>query len=522
MPIYIYFALLILLSQSCSDSSDTQEPEPPVKDHLEIVLHASSIKQTIRHFGASDAWSCQFVGANWPGEKKTQIADWLFSTEFDTQGNPKGIGLNSWRFNLGAGSAAQGGSSGIDDEWRRAESFLTANGYDWEAHKGQRWFLQAAKERGVDHFTAFSNSPPVTMTKNGKAFSSGGQSANLSDENYSAYANFLVEVLDQSPNRFGVSFDELSPFNEPQWDWKGGQEGSPWLNEEIAEVTRIIDAKIQEKGLQTKIDLVDAGKLNYLYENADKPGRADQINAFFQTGSADYVGNLPSVRNGISGHSYYTTFGTSALIDVRKKLNERIRMQSPDFEFAMSEYCLLENNEEMIGNGRDLGIDPALYLARVIYADLVVANASVWQWWLAVSPYDYKDGLIYIDNKKDDGNIYESKLLWALGNYSFFIKEGFQRIDISRSDRQSVEQSINGLLVSAYRSVNGSKMVAVIVNQRDLTIPLNFKIDGKTSFKGKKYITSGQREDNLAYRGEVQQEEIIDVPARSIVTVVFE
>lgn len=521
MPIYI-FALLILLSQSCSDSSDAQEPEPPLKDHLEVVLHSSSVQQTIRHFGASDAWSCQFVGAGWPEEKKEQIADWLFSAEFDTQGNPKGIGLNSWRFNLGAGSASQNGSSGIDDEWRRAESFINVNGYDWEAHKGQRWFLQAAKARGVVHFTAFSNSPPVTMTKNGKAFSSGGESANLSKEKYTAYADFLVEVLDQSQQRFGISFSELSPFNEPQWDWKGGQEGSPWLNEEIAEVTRMIDAKIQEKSLQTKIDLVDAGKLNYLYENADKPGRADQINAFFEEGSSDYVGNLPSVRHGISGHSYYTTFGTSALIDVRKKLDERIRRMSPDFEFAMSEYCLLENNEEVVGNGRDLGIDPALYLARVIYADLVVANASAWQWWLAVSPYDYKDGLIYIDDKKDNGNIYESKLLWALGNYSFFIKEGFQRIDISRSDRLTIEQSINGLLVSAYRSGNGSRLVAVIVNQRDLTIPLKFKIDGKTTFKGKKYITSGQREDNLAFRGEVQQEEIFDVPARSIITVVIE
>ncbi len=95
----------------------------------------------------------------------------------------------------------------------------------------------------------------------------------MSKEKYTAYADFLVEVLDQSQQRFGISFSELSPFNEPQWDWKGGQEGSPWLNEEIAEVTRTIDAKIQEENFQTKIDLVDAGKLNYLYENADKPGR---------------------------------------------------------------------------------------------------------------------------------------------------------------------------------------------------------------------------------------------------------
>ena len=92
------------------------------------------------------------------------------------------------------------------------------------------------------------------------------------------------------------------------------------------------------------------------------------------------------------------------------------------------------------------------------------------------------------------------------GQLLFFYQGGFSKIDISRSDRLTIEQSINGLLVSAYRSGNGSKLVAVIVNQRELTIPLKLKIDGKTTFKGKKYITSGQREDNLAFRGEVQQE----------------
>ena len=36
----------------------------------------------------------------------------------------------------------------------------------------------------------------------------------------------------------------------------------------------------------------------------------------------------------------------------------------------------------------------ALYMARVIHYDLTLAHASSWQWWLAISPYDYKDGLV--------------------------------------------------------------------------------------------------------------------------------
>ena len=56
------------------------------------------------YFSASDAWSMQFIGL-WPEEKQNQVADWLFSTENDANGQPKGIGLSLWRFNVGSHSS---------------------------------------------------------------------------------------------------------------------------------------------------------------------------------------------------------------------------------------------------------------------------------------------------------------------------------------------------------------------------------------------------------------------------------
>ena len=93
--------------------------------------------QTIDGFGASDAWRCQFVGKNWPIEKREQIADWLFSKETDAIGNPKGIGLSIWRFYLAAGTTEQGEASGIPSLWRRGESFLSPEGkWDWTKYEG--------------------------------------------------------------------------------------------------------------------------------------------------------------------------------------------------------------------------------------------------------------------------------------------------------------------------------------------------------------------------------------------------
>ena len=73
-----------------------------------ITIDLHDEKQVIHSFGASDAWTCQFVGKNWPIEKRKAIADLLFGKEVDSEGNPKGIALSMWRFNVGAGSAEQG------------------------------------------------------------------------------------------------------------------------------------------------------------------------------------------------------------------------------------------------------------------------------------------------------------------------------------------------------------------------------------------------------------------------------
>ena len=92
----------------------------------------------------------------------------------------------------------------------------------------------------------------------------------------------------------------------------------------------------------------------------------------------------------------------------------------------MSEYCILENNELIYGGGKDLGMDAAIYMAKVIHADLTIANASAWHWWLAISKYNYKDGLIYVENRPE-GGYEDSKSLWVLGNYSRFIRPGAKK-----------------------------------------------------------------------------------------------
>ena len=116
-----------------------------------------------------------------------------FSSEIQS-GQPKGIGLSMWRVNLGGGSAEKGEASGIEDKSRRAESYLTDDlTLDWTRCKGQRYFLQRAKEFGCQSIVLFSNTPPVQYTSNGKGFSNSGGVSNLKDECYTDFARYMSE-----------------------------------------------------------------------------------------------------------------------------------------------------------------------------------------------------------------------------------------------------------------------------------------------------------------------------------------
>ena len=102
--------------------------------------------------------------------------------------------MSLWRFNVGAGSAEQGEASQIASPWMRTECFLQADGnYNWNKQQGQRNFLRLAKERGVNKFLAFLNSPPVYFTQNGLATNTGrGGTLNLKEEHYKNFARFLA------------------------------------------------------------------------------------------------------------------------------------------------------------------------------------------------------------------------------------------------------------------------------------------------------------------------------------------
>lgn len=466
-------------------------------------IDGTRAEQTIRHFGASDAWSMQFVGL-WPEARQREIADWLFSTADDNAGRPKGIGLSVWRFNLGAGSAEQGDAAHISPS-TRTECFLTPDGtYDWTKQQGQRNFLRLAKERGVPHFLAFLNSMPVCYTKNGLATNTGrGGTINLRDDCYDAAARFAATVMKGLEQYDGIRFDYFCPVNEPDghWNWLGPkQEGSPATNREVARLVRAVSKEFKKNRITTSVMVNESSDLRCLlgiHETDWQRGYA--IRTFFSRDSAEtYLGDTYGVPRIVNAHSYWTNTPLAYMRQIREQLRDT--MKHYGLRYWQTETCIMGNDEE-IGGGHlyDHSMRTALYVARIIHHDLVYGNAESWSWWRAMGG-DYKDGLIrvYSHDGWKTGKAVPGKLMWALGNYSRFVRPGAIRYGLTALDSvgrvvKDGETEPAGVMVSAYRNADGSWAV-VAINYGEETRP--FALEGAGT-QWKAYRTSDVEGESL-------------------------
>lgn len=221
-------------------------PEKPT-DSVTTVDFATTY-QTINGFGASAAWWSKKVGT-WSSEDATKAIELLYSKD-------KGIGLNIYRYNLGAGSAKTGWNDenptnvnsvtgeGDDrmDVGKSAESFVdTYNAetgeftYNWNNDEGAKNCLDIANVLCPNlRVTLFFNSPPVELTNNGRATGyylqdsyvdengitqpMGIASQNIIQSNYAPFAKYANACAKHFVD-MGYRVTDVSPVNEPQFAW---------------------------------------------------------------------------------------------------------------------------------------------------------------------------------------------------------------------------------------------------------------------------------------------------------------
>ncbi|MDR0546959.1 MAG: T9SS type A sorting domain-containing protein [Dysgonamonadaceae bacterium] len=524
--------------------SDSPDPRSLNVSYTPVTIDAGTQYQTIEGFAASDCWMGNFVG-KWSGNNKATVAKYLFSQNLKSDGSPEGAGLSMWRVNLGAGTYELGSAANniaaSDPNYlsRRAECFLNditvENVYNWNKCAGQQYFLEQAKNYGCESFVAFSNSPLVLYTKNGQGYSGSSSSANIKSDKYNAYANYMVDVVKHFKDA-GYNFTYISPVNEPQWEWnKNEQEGSPWTNAEVKTMVTALNSSISNKNLTgTKILITEAGQWDYTYgQSSHRSG--NQIEAFFNSSNANYVGNLTHVAPIIAGHSYWKDKKNSDIKSVRQSVKSKAA--SFGLDVFQTEWSMMEDSG-IDGLPSDYSyIDVALNMAKIIHSDMAYANAASWSFWTAIDMERWSQknrfNLVRVQPNNNDyptsysqletqGAVTAEPNLWALGNYSFFVRPGYRRIQLTGADDMAA------LMGTAYISPDNSRIVAVYVNMGASAkkIRTTFSNTGNYSaVSNKMYVTSSsyslQKYGSSSSESYAEDRELT-VPARSVATVVYE
>lgn len=445
-------------------------------------------EQEITGWGASAAWWAQIAGDN---ENAEEYAKLFYSEE--------GLGLNIYRYNVGAGEKDNPNSRLDMNSWRPTESFLVYNEetdeyeYDWSKDAAAQRMLDLSLSYGcIDTVVLFANSPHYSMTVSGQA--SGGlepAQSNLRKDCYDDYADYMLDIAEYFIGK-GVPVKYISPVNEPQWDWGGdevGQEGCHYEVDEVIELAKVFAAEIKERGLDVKLSLAESGEigvhavecLNKIYRNKD---------------IVDVLGT----------YSYHSYWSDNAL---RKKVyGDYIRAKYPDIHLEMSEWCELPA-EHTVDQ-----IEAALLAAHTISQDMALTGCNSWCSWVAVNgSWAFSDGLI---GANDDCSEYIiGKRYYAMAHYSKFIPVGSHMVDFDTGISSIAYLLDDSIDISAYKTPDGD-YVAVIVNEGKAK-KINFDMKDYTMSV---YTTDTER--NLELTEQTGGAGSITIGEKSISTVVFE
>ncbi len=474
-------------------------------DTARLSFNKTSVKQEITGWGTSACWWAQAAGKSENAEEITKL---IFSKE--------GLGLNIFRYNIGAGEKENPDSRLSRDSWRSTESFLVYNEekgeyeYDWNQDEAARHILDLALSYGcVDTVVLFANSPHYSMTVSGQA--SGGYTdykSNLRKDAYDDYVDYFLDITEHFIE-MGVPVKYISPINEPQWAWGGswvGQEGCHYEIDEIVTLARMFAAEIKARNLDVKLSLAESGQVgDHAMDCADALINDEEIK--------DVLGTY-------AYHSYWTND-----LHLKKAFGDYLSYAYPNTEIEMSEWCELPCQTKFDS------IEAGLIFARTISEDMALTGCNSWNSWVAVnSGLDKADSMIGAND--DCSEFIVSKRYYAMAHYSKFIPVGSHLVDFDlsvadvSSEKAWWKQQIDGkeydvylttnnMNISCYRTPEGS-FVAVIVNEGcDKDIRFNM-----LGYDMSVYTTDSEKNLELTQQGGGLSK--VEISENSITTVVFQ
>jgi O-glycosyl hydrolase len=382
-------------------------------DYTATINPRAVLVQHFEGWGTSLCWWANVLGG---ATNREAYADLAF----------KKLQLNIVRYNIGGGE-----NPGIPNAMEvraRMPGFEPRPGvWDWEADANQRWFLRAAVARGANCVEAFANSAPFWMTVSGSATgATNGAANNLRVDCEEAFANYLALVLSNLTVLDGVTFNTVTPMNEPGSDWwhyGNRQEGAHMSHDQQARMIEALRPALARCGLKTGL---------VASEDNDEQRAINALKAYAPT--------TQQMLSHLATHTY-----TANNPDGIRKLAAALGRP-----LWVTEY----------GDGEASG----LRLARRIRDDLVETRACAWIYWQFAEPGS-NWGLVRYRRGEANPSFSINKKFYVMSQFSCFIRPGFQILEVD--DKNSL---------AAYDPVN-HRLVIVAVNDGRQPLKVAYNLD---------------------------------------------
>ncbi|KIH99279.1 ricin-type beta-trefoil lectin domain protein [Streptomonospora alba] len=337
--------------------------------------------QEFEGWGTSLAWFANATG-DYPEPIRRELARLVFGDD--------GLDLNIARYNIGGGNApdvpdylraggavegwwkAPEGTARQDTDWWSAQD---SDDWDPRADATQRWWVETVKD-DVDHWEAFSNSPPWFMTESG--YVSGGFEATedqLAAGSVDDFAAYLVGATERLERAHGIEVDTLEPFNEPNtdyWSTTLGPDGDPVGGRQEG----------AHMGPELQQDVIRAleGRLSGA-ETGAVVAAMDETNP--ETFARNWLSYPEDVREKVAQLNVHTygTGGRTAVRDLAKAAKRPLWMSETGGDWG--------EGQRWGGGGQDFEtMSTGLGLAGHMVDDLRELEPSAWVFWQPVEDYD--------------------------------------------------------------------------------------------------------------------------------------
>jgi O-glycosyl hydrolase len=445
----------------------TQNPQRPkqyaksdINTNVRKIYATNFNNRKFEGFGTSFCWWANRLGYS---DILSEKAATLF---YDKK---EGLGLTIIRYNIG------GGDNPSHNHITRTDSNMpgyainpryNGNGsytwdYNWNSDFNQRNALLKAIAKNKEEIIVegFSNSPPYFMTNSGcSTGNTDPNKDNLKSDAYPAFAKYLADVAEHFSKSWGVTFQSMTPVNEPFTNYWGAnskkQEGCHF-DQGNSESKIIVELRkaIDQKGLKS-----------IQISGTDETSIDTQITSYEKLSN-----EAKNIITRIDTHTYSGS----------KRYELRVLAENSKKNLWMSE---VDGGGVAGTNAGEMGA--GLWLANRIIEDLNGLRSSAWVLWQVIDNHISKNGY---NGKKDSGmvnlnggywgiavadhdknDIILTQKYYAFGQFSRYIRPGYTIIGCYNNS------------VAAYDSV-GKKLVIVATNTANTTKTVDFNLSEFTS-----------------------------------------